>query len=147
MAARSGTKRHLPAKVAEVYNWLDSQTEQDRRRAGVCEACGRCCNFDNYDHRLFVTTPELMYLAANLGGESIKPMKTRRCPYNANGKCTVYRHRFVGCRVFCCRGNADFQSELSESALRELRSICAEFKVDYRYSELASALNGFAGVC
>ena len=136
-------------KVAEVYNWLNRQIVNNIDLAGQCDACGKCCNFgttsagtgQRFDHRLFITTPELMYLTANLGAENIKPMLTTRCPYNNDGKCTIYEYRFVGCRIFCCRADADFQSKLSESALKKLKSICTEFQLPYRYTDLASALN------
>ena len=147
----------LLKRVAEIYNWLDLQVRNNRELSGKCDACGKCCDFDSstpageqgFDHRLFVTTLELMYLAANLGVESIKPMPTGRgstslttgCPYNIEGKCTVYECRFAGCRIFCCKADADFQSRLSESALKKLKSLCREFQIPYRYTDLATALN------
>jgi len=138
-------KSQLLKKVAEIYNRLDSQTGGYN---GLCEGCGRCCDFANLDHRLFVTTPELMYLAANLGNENIKPMTANRCPYLMDGKCSVYEYRFVGCRIFCCKADTDFQSRLSESALKKFKSICEEFQIPYRYADVASALNGWpANTC
>jgi hypothetical protein len=140
------TDRRLLEKVAEVYNWLDLQIYSVGDLAGECRSCGDCCDFEGFDHRLFVTRPELMYLTASLGPENIKPMPGRRCPYNIDGKCTVYEYRFSGCRIFCCNGDADFQSRLSEEVLKRLKSICVEFKIPYRYSDLAAALNNLAGV-
>jgi len=137
--------RLLLKKVAKIYDWLDLQTSANSDLAGACSACGKCCDFASFDHRLFVTTPELMYLAAKLGAESIKPMPTGRCPYNTDGRCTIYEYRFAGCRIFCCRADADFQSQLSESALKKLKSICRQFQIPYRYSNLAVALNSFGG--
>ena len=135
----------LLKKVAEIYKWLDSQTHHHSELGGVCDACGKCCDFDALDHRLFVTPPELMYLAVNLGAEKQKPMITSRCPYNVAGKCTIYEYRFAGCRIFCCKADTDFQSRLSESALKKFKSICTEFRIPYRYTNLATALNSFAG--
>lgn len=132
-------------KVAAIYDWLEDQLQQHRERAGACESCGRCCDFEGFDHRLFVTPPELMYLAAHLGGENIKAMPTGRCPYNLAGKCSIYEHRFAGCRIFCCKGDADFQSELSEAALTQLKSLCTELEIAYEYRDLATALNALAG--
>ncbi len=145
----------LLQKVAEIYNWLDTQIRDNNNLTGQCKACGKCCDFasptldqgaapdpdQGFDHRLFVTSPELMYLTANLGAEKIRPMPRSRCPYNIDGKCTVYEYRFAGCRIFCCRADADFQSELSESALKKLKSLCTEFQIPYRYTDLATALN------
>jgi hypothetical protein len=85
-----------------------------------------------------------MYLTAKLGAANIKPMTGSRCPYNVEGKCTVYEYRFAGCRIFCCNADADFQSSLSELALRRLKSICAEFKISYRYTDLSTALGDIA---
>ncbi len=152
--ARCRADNRLIEKVAEIYDWLDVQVRRCSELAGACKSCGNCCDFDGFDHHLFVTPPELMYLTANLGGEKInpphvwriKPMPTSRCPYNVGGKCRVYEYRFAGCRIFCCNGDADFQSRLSESALKKLKSVCTEFQIPYRYTDLASALNSFAGV-
>ncbi len=153
MVAECRANAQLLKRVAEIYNWLDLQISNNSSLAGQCKICGECCDFDSpapaseqgFDHRLFVTTPELMYLAANLGAENIKPMPTGRCPYNVGGKCTVYEYRFAGCRIFYCKADADFQSRLSELVLAKLKSICTEFQIPYRYTDLAAALNGFVG--
>ena len=141
MVVRAGPNSQILKKVAEIYDWLDVQIRRHSDLAGKCDACGRCCDFEAFDHRLFVTPPELMYLVAKLGAENIKPMPSRRCPYNVDGKCTIYTYRFAGCRIFSCKGDKDFQSGLSESVLKKFKSICTEFKIPYRYTDLASALN------
>ena len=146
MVARCRADNRLIEKVAEIYDWLDVQVRRCSELAGACKSCGNCCDFEGFDHHLFVTPPELMYLTANLGAENIKPMPTSRCPYNIGGRCTVYEYRFAGCRIFCCNGDADFQSRLSESALKKLKSVCTEFQIPYRYTDLASALNSFVDV-
>ena len=145
MVAGYQVSHQLLKRAVEIYNWLDLQVRNNRELAGKCDACGKCCDFESFDHRLFVTPPELMYLAAKLGTENVKPMPTSRCPYNIDGKCTVYEYRFAGCRIFCCKADADFQSRLSESALEKFKSICTEFQVPYCYSDLATALNRFVG--
>ena len=171
------TNRQLIEKVAEIYNWLDSQIRVSADLAGQCKACGKCCDFEGFDHRLFVTPPEIIYLAANLGAaltaetaestEKKKKNKNKirrsdntknlgvicelggkrkmsRCPYNIDGKCIVYEYRFAGCRIFFCKADKDFQSELSESVLKKFKSLCRQFDIPYRYNDLAGALNGFA---
>jgi hypothetical protein len=146
----------LLQRVAGVYNWLDSQIRENSALAGVCDACGKCCDFkgpapaseQGFDHRLFITTPELLYFAANVGVENvnpphvwrIRPMTTNRCPYQISDKCTVYKFRFAGCRIFCCKGDAEFQSRLSEWAVKEFKSLCTEFQIPYRYIDLPTAL-------
>ncbi len=121
--------------VAEVYDWLD---EQNTART-PCDQCGKCCDFEAFDHRLFVTSPEMIYFIASTG--SAKPMPRQTCPYNIDGNCSVHRHRFAGCRIFSCIENGRSQSSLSEETIEKFKSICNEFNVPYRYTDLASALN------
>jgi Fe-S-cluster containining protein len=133
----------LIQEVAAIYEWIDTRQRQEPARAGRCKACGACCDFVAYDHRLFVTAPELAYLAARLGVRELKLMPTGRCPYQEGTNCTAHENRFAGCRVFCCQGDPDFQSELSEEALRRLKVLGEELRVPYRYQDLAVALAGF----
>ena len=146
MVVRYKQKNQLLKRVAEIYEWIDQQVRSKSDLAGTCDVCGKCCDFDAFDHRLFVTPPELMYLAANPGAEKLKAMPTSRCPYNVTGKCTVYEYRFAGCRIFCCNGDVDFQNRLSESALKKLKSLSTEFQIAYHYTDLVTALNSFAGI-
>ena len=134
--------RQVAERVAEIYNWLDSQSRRHGSITGTCDVCGKCCDFGKYDHRLFVTTPEIMYLAANLGEENIKPMTNGRCPYNTQGRCEIYKYRFASCRIFSCKGSPDIQSRISESILTELKSICTDMEIPYRYTDLPTAMNG-----
>ncbi len=131
----------LAARVGDIYRRLDEQTVHYGQ---LCRGCGKCCDFDKFDHRLYVTSPELEYLAAKLGAENVKQMETGRCPYNVEGRCGIYENRFAGCRIFCCKGDGEFQSGLSEAAIRELKNICGEFEIPYRYTDLKTALNGYA---
>lgn len=145
MVAGCEVNDQLLQRVAEVYTWLDEQIQHCGELAGTCAACGDCCDFEGFDHRLFITPPELMFLAAHLDPDEIKPMPGSRCPYNVDGKCEVYENRFAACRIFCCRGDSDLQSTLSETSLEKLKSICVEFQVPYGYTEVAEALNSLAG--
>ncbi len=145
MVAGQRIDDRLLEKVAEVYARLELQISHSGKLAGDCEACGDCCDFRKFDHRLFVTPPELIYLKEKLGSENIKAMPSGRCPYNIDGRCSIHKHRFAGCRIFYCKGDADFQSRLSESVLNRFKSICTDFKIPYRYLDLATALNTFTG--
>ena len=130
--------------VAEVYEWIDSQIAAHCGDGHRCDACGKCCDFESYDHRLFLTGPELVYFIAGLDGEKINKMTDGVCPYNVDGKCSVYEYRFAGCRIFNCKGDIDFQSRLSEEVIARFKGICERFDIGYRYSDLASALNSTA---
>jgi len=128
----------IAGAVGQVYDWIDSQTGQT---ASQCDACGKCCDFENYDHRLFVTSPELIYFAAKIDPDKIKPMPAGRCPYNIDGKCTVYPYRFAGCRIFYCKGDKEIQNQLSEQVAEKFKDICEKSGLPYRYTDLPDALN------
>ena len=146
---RSGNKRdggpmptdreiEIATAVGQVYNWLDSQISHKQTE---CEACGKCCDFDGFGHRLFVTSCELIYFGAKISPDKIRPMSAGRCPYNIDGRCTVYPHRFAGCRIFSCKADKDFQGQLSEEALERFKIICDQFDLPYHYTDLPAALN------
>ena len=143
MVGESRRRGRLIAEVEALYAWIDEQLAGQPAAAGQCQACGDCCDFVGYDHLLFVTPPELIYLAEKLGVDNLKPMTSGRCPYQQASKCTVHACRFAGCRIFGCRGSAEFQSELTEAALRRLKAICTQFDIPYRYADLAKALANF----
>jgi len=130
-------------RVSEIYKWIEAQQFANKDIAGRCEVCGKCCDFEQYDHRLFVTTPEIIYFVEKLGLANIKQMTTAKCCYHVEGKCGVHAYRFSGCRIFCCKGDATFQSELTESAIKKFKALCAELQIPYRYLELPTALKDF----
>lgn len=144
MVGQPERHRRLIDEVAALYAWIDEQLAAHQASAGRCRACGSCCDFAAYDHLLFVTPPELIYLAANLGTDRLESMPSGRCPYQRDSQCMVRSHRFAACRIFCCQGDANFQSDLTEAALKRLKTMCEQFEIPYRYAELATALASFA---
>lgn len=135
----------LTQKVGQIYTLLDEQIWASQT-LNKCQACGNCCDFEKFDHLLYVTTPELVYLYQRLEPEKVKTMQTAICPYRKEGKCTIYPLRFAGCRIFFCKGDKDFQGRLSESAIKSFKSLCAEFDIPYIYSDLKQALKDSNGV-
>jgi Fe-S-cluster containining protein len=126
----------LLTKVAQLYRELDRQISQWH----TCRACGRCCDFDTFGHRLYLTPPELLYFAHH-AGRPLKPMTEGICPYRVEGRCSVYPYRFVGCRIFQCNGSEAAQSDLTEAALKRLKQCCTRHHIPYRYMDLKTALN------
>jgi len=127
------------ARVVEIYNWIE-ELQASSNIAGKCDGCGKCCDFESFGHKLFVTPPEMIYFAEKTGKDNIKQMTTSRCPYQDDKKCTIRDFRFAACRIFCCKGMAMFQSELTEAAIKKLKDVCREFKLPYKYVELKAAL-------
>lgn len=134
-------ENQLLQKVEEIYNNIHQELSENTNESESCNACGKCCNFEKYDHRLFLTTPEMIYLKEKLKPQKLKKMTTGICPYNSDGKCQIYNLRFAGCRIFCCNSNENLQAELSESAIRSFKKICPQFQIPYLYTDLKTALN------
>jgi hypothetical protein len=133
----------VAARVSEIYQWIENELLASQAIAGECSACGKCCDFESYGHKLFVTTPEMIYFVDKIGKENIKQMTKSRCPCQIEGKCTIHDIRFSGCRIFCCKGDTTFQSELTEAVIKKFKAVCAELEIPYRYIELSAALKEF----
>ena len=123
-------------EVDAIYRWVDEQIEL---LAQSCNACGECCDFEAFGHRLYVTTPELMYFQHAVGPE-IKVMSAGVCPYRIDGKCTVYPYRFSGCRIFSCKGDTGKQNALCEQAIGKFKTLCDQHPIPYRYVYLKAGL-------
>jgi len=122
--------------VSDIYQWLEDEL------AGLgqsCDACGKCCDFESFGHRLYVTTPELIYLR-HFVGQGIKEMTDGVCPYRVNGQCTVYDWRFSGCRIFTCKGDAEKENAICEQAISKFRVLCDESDIPYHYVYLKDGL-------
>jgi Fe-S-cluster containining protein len=141
--------------VAAVYGAL--QAEIDARRP-VCTASGRCCRFEEYGHRLYVTTIELAAFVRGLKdrtrlGDSL-PEETRNslpvlppasppdgCPFQSARLCTAHVIRPFGCRVFFCDETAtEWQHAAYERHHARLKRLHDELNVPYYYVEWRQAL-------
>lgn len=123
--------------VQQVYDWLD---EKIAEMNSSCQACGRCCDFDAYGHRLYVTTPEMLYFL-NRTCQEMQFMTDGVCPYQKDGRCQARQARFSACRIFFCTGDNRRQYEFSEEAVRRFRNICRQYDLTYRYIDLKYALS------
>ena len=142
-AARS----EVAAAVEEVYRSVQSAV--DLRRP-VCVISGRCCRFEEYGHRLFVTTLEL---AAFVRRAITAPGAARLatlfdswsgagCPFQVAKLCGVHAIRPFGCRMFFCDASAgQWQQEQYELFHRDITRLHAELDVPYFYVEWRQGLN------
>ena len=124
-------------KVDAIYRWLE---EQLAKLGQSCNACGDCCDFESFGHKLYVTTPELIYFQHHLGLD-IKEMSTGVCPYRMDGKCTVYPYRFSGCRIFSCKGDTEKENALCEQAISKFKTVCDKHRIPYDYVYLRAGLD------
>ena len=132
--------------VANVYRALQEQIEL---RRPVCATSGRCCRFDAFGHRLFVTTMELAAFSADLGaGASVCETASGdpgACPFQRDKLCTVHTIRPFGCRVFFCdETSTEWQRRQYESFHAELKRLHERLGVPYFYVEWRQALRAVA---
>ena len=123
--------------VEEVYVALDRRIAA---RVPRCINRGQCCKFDSFGHNLFVTSVELAYFMGRREGPLLAGAGS--CPYHQRGRCTARRARPVGCRIFFCEpASQGWQSDETETTLREIKRLHTQFCVRYAYVEWLSALN------
>lgn len=130
--------RALLTEMETLYHDLDAKLANVNNPAD-CTACGKCCDFEAFGHKLYLTTPELLFFAHHVS-RPFKQMTEGVCPYRIGGKCSVYSFRFAACRIFLCKSSAMAQNELTESTLARLKHICTQYTVPYYYVDLKTAL-------
>lgn len=132
--------------VQDVYRDLAAEVE---KRRPICIVSGRCCRFEEFGHRLYVTTLEL---AAFMHGfessprpsqliESIEKWDGAGCPFQVAKMCGVHSIRPFGCRVFFCDATStQWQTDAYETFHARLKRLHESLEVPYFYVEWRQAL-------
>jgi Fe-S-cluster containining protein len=124
--------------ISCLYEQLQDAIDLRRPR---CDVSGRCCRFEEFGHRLFVTTMELAAFVADVPKLIDANWDGRGCPFQSDRLCTVHRIRPFGCRVFFCDSTAtDWQREQYERFHARLKRLHEEMDVPYFYVEWRTAL-------
>ncbi len=150
--------------VAAVYADLDARIAI---RRPICVSSGRCCHFDEFGHRLYLTTLELARFVFDLANtpasrrideETVLPDRSKvghslslllkaeeksggGCAFQVGNLCSVHRIRPLGCRIyFCDASSTQFQHDLYAEMHGRLRLLHDELKVPYFYIEWRNAL-------
>ncbi|UYV13154.1 MAG: hypothetical protein NCW75_02440 [Phycisphaera sp.] len=157
--------------VAQARRWLDAVREpevgqrldaiyamiadQVAARAPACAASGRCCNFESYGHRLYVTGLEAAWCVRQLAPEhpSLTPdtvvdaLERGGCPFQDGTLCGVHTIKPVGCRTyFCDPTSQEWQEGLTERAHAMVKALHLTAGVPYRYMEWRAMLSLLAEV-
>lgn len=135
---RGGQNRALLDAVHDLY----ARFEDERTtRQPICDASGRCCRFEAYGHRLFVSTVELAaFVASDL--PTPPAWDGTGCPYQVDGLCSAREGRPFGCRVyFCDPTSKDWQTAQYEHFHAAIRELHERFDVPYVYAEWREALS------
>jgi Fe-S-cluster containining protein len=119
--------------------YADLQLEIDRRRP-LCVMSGRCCRFDEYGHRLYVTTAELAAFMADLAELEPAPVGPGGgpggCRFQTGKICRVHLIRPMGCRLFFCDPTAtEWQQAVYERFHARLKKLHEELSIPYSYVE------------
>ncbi|MEO0586094.1 MAG: hypothetical protein AAF078_00480 [Planctomycetota bacterium] len=162
---------NLRADLAAVHQRIADAVDTRKPR---CDQSGRCCRFDAFGHDLYLTGLEIAVFLHDLAphpqphptqagpersaGPGIEPPNTqpnhalpqlqqtaRTCPHQVNNTCSVHPIRPAGCRIFFCEpGTQDWQQDLYEQSLDDIRRIHTTHNLPYRYMEW---LAGLAAAC
>ena len=158
-AARPEVRR----AVEQVYAELAAAVDE---RRPVCTISGRCCRFEGYGHRLYVTTAELAAFLYGMAkpvqadgglareGDSSRtilpiissPPNTAAwdgtgCPFQIDKLCGVHALRPMGCRMFFCDATStEWQNETYERLHASLKRLHENLEVPYFYVEWRQAL-------
>ena len=140
LAAAVAHARGVPevrVRIRAIYD--DFQAELDARKPR-CDQSGRCCRFEEFGHRLFVTTAELAAFEVDpVDGGS---WDGTGCPYQIDGLCSVHQSRPFGCRVFFCDPTStDWQQTMYERFHARIKSLHDELGVAYMYVEWRESLS------
>lgn len=129
--------------IRSIYADIAAETEEHRPN---CVASGRCCSFEKYGHRLYVTGLEtawfLVVRDAALTGHEIDDAEARGiCPFLLDQRCSVHSIRPFGCRVFFCDPEArDWQNRLYERIHQRIIDLHRRFDLPYEYAEWRTML-------
>jgi Fe-S-cluster containining protein len=126
------------AAVAEVYADLAAAVAE---RKPICVISGRCCHFEAYGHRLYVSTLELARFCADTQPQAPGNWDGTGCPFQRAKLCGVHAARPMGCRIFFCDATSTaWQHGLYEALHNRLRGLHEKLNVPYYYVEWRSAL-------
>jgi len=160
-AWRSACRRdEIVGALSQLYAGLDQAVAD---YGPTCWSSGKCCKFESYGHRLYVTGLEIAYFhqrrvevtmkdtlataAGELTGRDVRldqvtpvPLADA-CRYQVEGKCSVHAIRPLGCRIFFCQeGTDDWQQQTYEAFQRELMALHESHAIPYHYMEWRAGL-------
>jgi len=153
----------IDAAIRDLYARLDADIAA---RGPTCWQSGKCCKFGSYGHRLYVTGLEIAWFLGHLrsavgdrrSGKSSQTVAAMAlpqiadrtsqtadspdaCPYQIDGLCSTHAIRPLGCRIFFCQqGTQDWQQDLYEGYLKQLRTLHDAHGLEYRYMEWRDGL-------
>ena len=143
----AATRQDVRQAVEAVYQDVAAAVEARRPK---CVISGRCCRFEEYGHRLYVTTLELAAFVQGYeqeGWDSVTNWDGTGCPFQVSKLCGVHSIRPFGCRIyFCDATSTQWQQEAYERFHGRLKQLHESLGVPYFYVEWRAALRAVLGV-
>lgn len=131
----------LSEELHNIYEELDREL---LRLAPSCQACGRCCRFEEFGHVLFATRIETDYIIRHAGPPK-GPLSQGVCPYLSGKECTVRQYRTLGCRVFFCQ--KDWQGvDIYHTYYRKIKALSLRYGLQWRYAPMLKLLSEAASL-
>ncbi len=146
LAAQS---REAIEPLRNLLNEIDQQVEAS---GFACQQSGRCCKFESFGHRLYMSGLEIAWFRLLAGdppsttrteGVPLPIIDTKQdgCPYQVDGACSVHKDRPFACRVFFCQeGSDEWQSEKYEAFQSQIKRLHEDLGLPYRYMEWREGL-------
>lgn len=128
----------LRAAVEAIYAEVEREIAAIKPR---CEMSGRCCRFEEYGHRLFVTTAELAAFAASAKEDPVVISMLESedgggCRFQEGRMCKAHAIRPMGCRMFFCdEAHEEELQTLFERMHARLKALHDELRIPYIYVE------------
>jgi Fe-S-cluster containining protein len=144
----AAARQEVREAVEAVYRDVAAAVAE---RRPLCVISGRCCRFEEYGHRLYVTTLELAAFAhgSEQGGwpDPVKNWDGMGCPFQVAKLCGVHTIRPFGCRIyFCDATSTQWQQDAYEQFHGQLKQLHESLGVPYFYVEWRTALRAVLGV-
>ncbi|VAX42378.1 hypothetical protein MNBD_PLANCTO03-1023 [hydrothermal vent metagenome] len=133
----------IAGELELLYEHIGREVARHQPR---CTQSGRCCNFDAWGHRLYVTGLEAAYLFSRLEQQLTADDITRSlarggCPFQRSLLCAVHAIRPLGCRVYYCdQSGLGWQEALTERTLAEVCALHDRHDIPYHYGEWRTTL-------
>lgn len=134
----------LRKAVGGIYHDIEEQLQRIRP---ACAMSGQCCKFEQYGHRLFVTTAELAVFVLEVreckeAGLLASGADGGGCRFQQGKWCAVHANRPMGCRLFFCDASHEQElRDLYETMHGRIKALHDRLGIAYFYMEWRGALS------
>lgn len=138
-------RERLFGELEQFYARTD---EKLRGLPQPCVACGQCCRFATFGHRLYISSLEAAFVLESGEPFEARHLKEDRCPYQRENRCGARGRRMLGCRTFFSRHSREETEQaqrIYEEMLSELKSLYRRFNLDWEYADAQKYFREAAG--